>query len=96
MKTRNPTASFPDDIYLFKFNKRNTRKRCEICLKLTIKTPKRCHWRRSGVFIVNFEHISQLFLIVFLLLTLNVGWVIIYNFFKDSTERRLTGVSSSR
>ena len=30
-----------------------------ICLKLTIKTPERRHWRYSGVFIVNFEHISQ-------------------------------------
>ena len=28
-------------IYLFKFNHRNTSKRCEICLKLTIKTPER-------------------------------------------------------
>ena len=28
------------------------------------------HWRRSGVFIVNFEHTSHLVL-VFLLLTLN-------------------------
>ena len=28
------------------------------------------HWRRSGVFIVNFEHVSHIFL-VFLLLTLN-------------------------
>ena len=27
--------------------------------KLTIKTPERRHWRRSNVFIVNFEHISQ-------------------------------------
>ena len=39
-------------------------------LKLTIKTPERHQRRRSGVFIVNFEHISHLFL-VFLLLTLN-------------------------
>ena len=54
-------------MYLFKVNNRNTRKKCEICSKLTIKTPER---RRSGVFIVNFEHISHLFL-VFLLLTLN-------------------------
>ena len=30
---------YPDNIYLFKFNNRNTRKRCEICSKLTIKTP---------------------------------------------------------
>ena len=40
------------------------------CSKLTIKTPERCHWRCSGVFIVNFEHISHLVL-VFLLLTLS-------------------------
>ena len=39
--------------------------------KLTIKTPERRRWRRSGVFIGNFEHISHLIL-VFLLLTLNM------------------------
>ena len=43
---------------------------CEISLKLTIKTLKRRQWRRSGVFIANFEHISHLVLL-FLLLTLN-------------------------
>ena len=31
----------PANIYLFKVNNRNTRKRCEICSKLTIKTPER-------------------------------------------------------
>ena len=35
------------------------------------KDTERSHWRRSGVFIVNFEHISHLGL-VFLLLTLNM------------------------
>ena len=35
-------------------------KNCEICSKLTMKTPKRLQWRRFGVFIVNFEHISHL------------------------------------
>ena len=39
-------------------------------LKVTIKTPERPHWRRSGVFNVNFGHASQQFL-VFLLLNLN-------------------------
>ena len=58
------------NIYLFKVNNRNTRKRLEICLKLVIKTPERHYWRRSGVFIVNFKHISHLFL-VSPLLTLN-------------------------
>ena len=47
----------PANIYLFKVNNKNTRERCEICSKLTIKTPVRRHWRRSRVFIVNFEHI---------------------------------------
>ena len=31
------------NIYLFKFNKRNFRKRCEICSKLAIKPPERRH-----------------------------------------------------
>ena len=30
-----------------------------ICSKLTIKIPERRHWRRSGIFIINFEYISQ-------------------------------------
>ena len=31
-----------------------------ICSKLTTKTPERCHWCRSSVFIVNAEHIKPL------------------------------------
>ena len=61
---------FPAYIHLFKVNNRNTRKRCEICWKLTIKTSLQCQWRHSGIFIVNFEHISSL-LLVLLLLMLN-------------------------
>ena len=53
-----------------KVNNKNTRKRREICSKLTIKTNERCHRRRSGVSIVNFEYILDLVL-VFLLLTLS-------------------------
>ena len=60
----------PAGIYLLKVNKRNTRTRCEICSKLTIKILERRQWRRSGIFIVNFEHISHLVL-AFLLLNLN-------------------------
>ena len=41
-------------LYMFKVNDRNTRKRCEISSKLTIKTPELRHWRFPGVFIVNF------------------------------------------
>ena len=41
-----------------------------MCSKLTIKTPEQRQRRPSGIFIVNFEHISHLCL-VFLLFTLN-------------------------
>ena len=46
-------------------------KRCEIHAKLAIKKPERRHYRHSGVFIVNFEQISHIFL-VFLSLTLSM------------------------
>ena len=48
----------PVGIYMLKVNNGNTRTRCEICSKLTIKTPERRHWRRFGVFIVNFEQVN--------------------------------------
>ena len=54
---------------MFKVNTRNTRIRCEICSKLTIKTLEQRQLRRFAVFIVKFEHISYL-ISVFLLLIL--------------------------
>ena len=63
------TTDIPAGNYMSKVNNRNSRTRCEICSKLKIKTPERRQWH-SGVFIVNFEHISLLVL-VFLLLTLS-------------------------
>ena len=59
------------DIYLLKVNNKNTRTGCEICSKLTIKTPERRQWRHPGVFIVNLEHVSH-HVIAFLLLDLNL------------------------
>ena len=38
-----------------------------MCSKLTMKIPERRQWRRSGVFLVNFEHISHLSLVGLLL-----------------------------
>ena len=55
----------PVDNYMFK-----VRAKCEICSKLTIKIPEQDQWCCSGVFSVNFEHISHLFR-VFLLLPLS-------------------------
>ena len=47
----------PAGKYMFKVNNRNTRTRCEICSKVTIKTPQRRRCGRSGAFIVKLEHI---------------------------------------
>ena len=52
----------PASLYLLKVSNRNIRTRCEICSKLTIKTPEKRQWRRSGDFIVNFEFTSRLVL----------------------------------
>ena len=57
------------NVYRFKVNNRNPRKRFEIYPKLTMNTLELCQWRLSSVFIVNFLHIPYFFL-VFLLLTL--------------------------
>ena len=38
--------------------------RCETCPDLTIKTSEWLHWRGSGVFTANFEHISHPFLVL--------------------------------
>ena len=59
------------NIYLFRVNNRNTKKRYELCPKLTIKT-----WLFS-CFFVNFEYISQLFpmLLLLNLNKVNVNWV---------------------
>ena len=61
-KLDNIVTSIPAGNYMFKVNNRNTRTRCEICSKLTIKIP--------GIFIVKFENISYL-AVLFLLLTLS-------------------------
>ena len=37
------SRAYPASNYMFKVNNRNTRTRCEICSKLTIKTPERRH-----------------------------------------------------
>ena len=46
---------------MLKVNSKNTKKRCEIWLKLTLKTPERRQWFRSGVFIINFEQVHVCF-----------------------------------
>ena len=64
-----PLSLFPADIYLSELTMETPEQSVEICLKLTITTPERRQWRRPDIFIINFEHISNL-LLVFLLLPL--------------------------
>ena len=45
--------------------------RCGMCSELTMSSTEPYQWRRNGVFIDNIEHVS-LFILVFLLLTLDV------------------------
>ena len=69
---------YPTGIYLFKVNKRNTRRMCKICSKLTMKTPERYYWRRSGIFIASFEPISFIvfvFAFFFYFELVNTGWI---------------------
>ena len=56
-----------------KLTNRNTRWRCKICWRLTVKTTDSCHSHRSGVLTVDFKYISHLALVLLLfpLWTLN-------------------------
>ena len=68
--------TIPAGNYMLKVNNTNTRTRCEIYSKSTIKTREQCHWHHCGVFIVNFEHISHSFSSVFIVNfeQLNTDW----------------------
>ena len=55
----------PVNKYMLEVNNKNIREKCEFCSKLSIKSPERCEWRRLGVFNVNYEHISQIFLVFY-------------------------------
>ena len=50
----------PAGNYMFKVNNRNTRTRCEICSKLTIKTPERRNYMlKIYTFIMNFNNVTS-------------------------------------
>ena len=67
-------ARLSADIYLFKVNNIDTKKRLKICSKLTTATPEKRQWLLSRDFIVKSEHIAHLFL-AFLLLNFN-SWML--------------------
>ena len=55
-------SSFPTRNYLFKVSNWNTTLSCENCSRLKMKILERCQWRRSSVFIINCEDISNFLL----------------------------------
>ena len=57
-------------IYMFEINNGNPRTISEPCLKLTIKILEQRQWHCSGVFIGNFEQISDI-VPIFVALTLD-------------------------
>ena len=66
---------YPAGNYMFKVNNRNSRTRCELCSKLTIKIPERRHDVVLVSLLITLKHISHVVL-VFILnivhITLNV------------------------
>ena len=86
----NSMSNYLVNIYLFKVTNRNTRKRWEICSKLTI-TPQRRQWHRSGVFIVNFEYIFTTFSSVSIgdFEQASISWVLAFvNFFRNRSRNQ--------
>ena len=71
---------------MLKVSNRNTRKRSEICSKLTIKTPEQRHWCRSGDSIVDFEHISHF-------LCLSLFFLIYFSLVRNSHQELLRKTS---
>ena len=55
------STNFLKTVFTTKFNNRSIRKNCEICSKLTIKTPERRKRRFLRAFYVSFEHTSHIF-----------------------------------
>ena len=77
---------FPANIYLLKVNNRNTRKRCEICSKLTIKTLLKSVslTRLSNVFIDEFEQVNHFWVLnITKLITIQQSHCV-YNLYKSS------------
>ena len=67
-------SSVPARNYLSKVSNWSTRKKCENCSRLRVKTLERCHWRRSSIYIVNCKHFSN-FLLSIEFEQANVFWV---------------------
>ena len=66
MSSRVLNTFFPAGNCMFKVHNKNSRTRGEICSKLTIKTPERCHQRHFGVLLLTFNIFHTLFYCFFI------------------------------
>ena len=73
---------------MLKVNNKNTRRRRKICSNLTLMTPERRQWRRSGVFFVNFEHIFTPSWTVFIVDFEQVMFAEIVRYFSSFTRKQ--------
>ena len=69
---------FLANIYLFNVNNRTIGKGCEICLKLTLKTPERRHWRKLWTYFTTFSSAS-----IFEFDQVNFSWVSALPWYND-------------
>ena len=56
-------------VYLFKVNNGSRRKMYKMCSKLSLKTPERHQWHLFKAFIVNFQYILHIVLVLLLLIS---------------------------
>ena len=54
-------GTYPVGNYMFKVTIETLEQRCEICSKLTIKTPKRHHWRRLVSLLLTLNNFTLFF-----------------------------------
>ena len=85
---------FPVNIYLFTVTNRNTRKRCEICSKITTNTWEQRHCHRSVVFIFHIGYFEQCqlgYLYIFdAALDISLTWQPLINLSVSSVHKKVT------
>ena len=72
------SMNLPANIYLFKVNTRNTRKRWEICSKLIMKTAEWRQWYHTDIFMLTWTYSSPSYSVSIVdFEQVNVSWVFI-------------------
>ena len=85
---------FPINIYLFTVTNRNTRKRCEICSKITTNTREQRHCHRSVVLMFHIGYFQQCQLgylyILDAALDISLSWQPLINLSESGVHKKVT------